>query len=90
MLAVISCVQLCPGFARPGAAQISLWDQIQGPSYNSNDTAPEKPQPEVLNDLRPDATPWRSDAMLNAVAAAMERYQQIVDSGGCPSSRKVA
>ena len=28
--------------------------------------------------------PWRSDVMLNAVAAAIERYQKIVESGGWP------
>ena len=38
-----------------------------------------------LHDLRPDATPWRSDVMLDAIAAAIERYEQIVASGGWPS-----
>ena len=41
-------------------------------------------KPEPLNDLRPDATPWRSDVMLDAMSAAIEQYQRIVDQGGWP------
>lgn len=41
--------------------------------------------PEVLADLRPDATPWRSDAMLNAMETAVARYHQIVAQGGWPA-----
>jgi murein L,D-transpeptidase YcbB/YkuD len=83
-LAVIFVVQVCPRFVSPGHAQISLWDQIQGPSYGGGaDDAPAR-KPEPLDDLRPDSTPWRSDAMLNAVSAAIEHYQQIVASGGWP------
>jgi len=82
---VVSFVQLLPQFATPGHAQISLWDQIQGPSYGRGASdAPPPTAPVALDDLRPDATPWRSDVMLNAVAAAIERYQKIVDSGGWP------
>lgn len=84
MLAVIYVVQICPRFVSPGHAQISIWDQLQGPSYGggSDDAPAHKPEP--LDDLRPDSTPWRSDVMLNAAAAAIEHYQQIVASGGWP------
>ncbi len=39
-------------------------------------------KPEPLNDLRPDSTPFRSDAMLDAMEAAIQRYQKIADAGG--------
>jgi murein L,D-transpeptidase YcbB/YkuD len=82
LLAIIFFVEVCPQFATPGHAQMnSIWDQLQGYG-GAEDAAPPKKEP--LNDLRPDATPWRSDAMLNAVAAAIERYQKIVASGGWP------
>ena len=72
----------------PASAQ--LWyEQIQGSgsadfSGRSRNDSPIERKPEVLNDLRPDSTPWRSDTMLNATAAAIERYEQIVQSGGWP------
>lgn len=84
VLALWVGLQFCPGVSLPGQAQISIWDQIQGPSYGGGpDDAPAR-KPEPLDDLRPDATPWRSDVMLDAVAAAMERYQKIIASGGWP------
>jgi L,D-transpeptidase YcbB len=39
---------------------------------------------EVLNDLRTDATPWRSDQMVDNISAAIQRYQDIVQRGGWP------
>jgi L,D-transpeptidase YcbB len=39
---------------------------------------------EILNDLRSDATPWRSDQMVDNIEAAIQRYQQIVQRGGWP------
>ncbi len=85
LLPVILAVQIFPQFVTPGHAQISIWDQLQGPSYGrgASDT-PVENKPDALDDLRPNSTPWRSDVMLNAVAAAMERYQKIVESGGWP------
>jgi hypothetical protein len=62
---------------------MTLWDQIQGSFSGGSEQAPVRKK-EPLDDLRPDATPWRSDAMLNAVGAAIDRYQKIVDSGGWP------
>ena len=40
---------------------------------------------EVLNDLRTDATPWRSDQMVDNIEAAIQRYQQIAQRGGWPA-----
>ena len=84
MAAAIFVIQLCPQFVSPGHAQISLWDQIQGPSYGRGADDAQAHKPEPLNDLRPNATPWRSDVMLNAVSAAIERYEKIVANGGWP------
>lgn len=70
-------------YASESQAQISIWDQLQGPSYSApTDPGPRKP--ESADDLRPDSTPWRSDVMLDATAAAIERYEKIVASGGWP------
>src|SRR4029453_5372144 len=44
----------------------------------------ERRKPEVLNDLRPDATPFRSEAMIGALENAIARYQDIVAAGGGP------
>ena len=41
-------------------------------------------QPNQLSDLRPDRTPWRSQAMIDALERAVERYQAIVSKGGWP------
>ncbi len=82
--AIVAFVQICPQFVAPSQAQMTLWDQIQGSlSGGSAEPAPERKK-EPLQDLRPDSTPWRSDAMINAMSAAIERYQSIVDSGGWP------
>lgn len=54
-----------------------------------NDTAssplPSERKPDPMDDLRPDATPWRSDAMIQAMELAIERYQKIVSAGGWPN-----
>ncbi|MGO4684042.1 L,D-transpeptidase family protein [Hyphomicrobium sp. 2TAF46] len=84
LVLLASILQILPQFATPGHAQISIWDQLQGPSYGRGATDAPPPKADTLDDLRPDATPWRSDVMVNAIAAAIERYQKIVDSGGWP------
>jgi murein L,D-transpeptidase YcbB/YkuD len=83
-IAIAALFQICPQFVTSSHAQVSIWDQIQGSlSGSSADPAPVRKK-EPLDDLRPDSTPWRSDAMLNAISAAIDRYQKIVDSGGWP------
>ena len=60
-----------PGFGRP--------DQ---PHRTANED--ERKRPEALDDLRPDATPLRSEVMIEALEAAIQRYQSIAASGGWP------
>jgi len=63
------------------------WESLPGfgkglPSYRTSSEEPRKP--EVLNDLRPDRTPFRSEAMIGALQGAIARYQDIVAAGGWP------
>lgn len=71
---------------RAAYAQSSAWDSMQ-PGRGIGDSTMSRPPPrksEALVDLRPDATPMRSDVMLDAMAAAIERYEKIVAAGGWP------
>src|SRR5262245_51920600 len=61
------------------------WEQI--PGFGRADRASnEEPRrkPEVIDDLRPDATPLRSEIMLEALEGAIQQYQSIVSAGGWP------
>lgn len=83
----VACLLILPVQA---GAQTNWWDQFQGfgsPNNSAKSTEDgDKPKriAEPLNDLRPGATPWRSDAMLDAIGGAIERYQRIADKGGWP------
>ncbi len=76
--------------SRAVAQDSANWWQggFQSPYYGDKDrrepSARER-QPENLNDLRPDATPWRSDEMLIAIERAIAKYERIVSRGGWPS-----
>ena len=69
------------------AAQTDWLKGVFGDSSTSQSTAPvrEAKAQAPLNDLRPDASPLRSDAMLGAINGAIERYTQIQASGGWPT-----
>jgi L,D-transpeptidase YcbB len=60
-----------PGFSNPGS-------QAQRASNE------ERRRPEPPNDLRPDATPFRSEVMVEALESAIQRYQVIASNGGWP------
>jgi L,D-transpeptidase YcbB len=67
-----------PGFGRP-----------ETQPRRTSDGDPRK-RDEAVDDLRPDATPMRSEVMIEAMEAAIERYQAIVAHGGwaaVPGSR---
>ena len=89
-LACLALMGFALTFAPPVRAQGNWWESIQGsgtPDFmgRRRDTAdrPER-KPEVLNDLRLDKTPWRSDVMLDAIGGAIERFEKIAASGGWP------
>jgi L,D-transpeptidase YcbB len=62
-----------PGFGRPGGDQ----------PRRASDEDPRR-RAEELDDLRTDATPLRSDVMIEALQEAIQRYQAIVANGGWP------
>jgi murein L,D-transpeptidase YcbB/YkuD len=68
--------------ANAQATEARWWESIFDSTPGSRSRRPSQPAPEVLNDLRPDATPWRSDLMLRQMDAAISRYQSIVSQGG--------
>lgn len=84
----ISAVAVCAlvvawGGGRTAAAESDFWGQITGfPA--SNDVRPREVKPDPLEDLRPNKTPYRSEAMLEAMDRAFARYQKIASSGGWP------
>src|SRR5262249_53963132 len=88
-LSVVLGAWLAAGpIAGAGAQEAQWWESIpgfgkQGSSYRT--TSEERRKPEVLNDLRPDATPFRSEAMIGALEGAIARYQDIVANGGWPA-----
>jgi murein L,D-transpeptidase YcbB/YkuD len=69
-----------PGFGRP-----------DGRPRRASDDDPRR-RSEAIDDLRPDATPFRSDIMIQALEGAIQRYQRIVANGGwrmIPGSRMI-
>jgi murein L,D-transpeptidase YcbB/YkuD len=69
-----------PGFGRP-----------DGRPRRASDDDPRR-RSEAIDDLRPDATPFRSDIMIQALEGAVQRYQRIVANGGwrmIPGSRMI-
>jgi L,D-transpeptidase YcbB len=71
-----------PALAQGGS---SWWDNLlNGQSQASASAATVRKQTEQLNDLRPDSTPWRSEAMLEAIEGAIRKFEQIAAKGGWP------
>ncbi len=77
----------------PVPAQSNWWESITGtgtPDYTGRREAEEQARKksrrirEPLEDLRPDPTPYRSDEMIAAMQAAIDRYQHLVSTGGWP------
>jgi murein L,D-transpeptidase YcbB/YkuD len=82
--------------APPANAQDLPWWERTFPGFGARQGTPrqaahedrqdrqDRRQPQALNDLRPDHTPMRSQEMIDALEAAIERYQAIVSNGGWP------
>ena len=73
-----------PGASRMALAQGWFESMPGGGNDRKVNSAPVERKAEQLNDIRPDSTPWRSDVMLDAMAAAVERYEKIAAGGGWP------
>ena len=73
--------------AAPALAQSTTsWaEQIFGQSQSAARSDEARKKPEPLNDLRPNTVPYRSEAMIEALEAAINRYQTIVERGGWPT-----
>jgi L,D-transpeptidase YcbB len=89
VLGRIALTVAAAGAAQPVLAQSPTgenWlEKIFGPSSPPAQSAAERrSKPEVLNDLRPDATPWRSEEMVEAIGKAINRFEQIAAKGGWP------
>lgn len=71
----------------PASAQDNWWEGITtfgSPDFSGRRATLER-QParkDVLNDLRPNKVPWRSDEMLIAMEKAVDTYHRIVNKGG--------
>ena len=75
--------------AAPAAAQ-EWWEKAFGvrpetPRRAVHDEESRPRQTQQLNDLRPGRVPLRSQEMIDALEAAIERYQAIVSRGGWPT-----
>ena len=79
--------------AAPVPAQSNWWESITGtgtPDYTGRRQEEERARKRLqrvrapLEDLRPDPTPYRSDEMIAAMEAAIDRYQHLVSIGGWP------
>ncbi len=77
----------------PVPAQSNWWESITGtgtPDYTGRRQKEERARKRSqrvrapLEDLRPDPTPYRSDEMIAAMEAAIDRYQHLVSIGGWP------
>ena len=83
--------------AAPVPAQSNWWESITGtgtPDYTGRRQEEERARKRLqrvrapLEDLRPDPTPYRSDEMIAAMEAAIDRYQHLVSIGGWPMVAK--
>lgn len=88
--AALFCVLAGVGFAltsQPAAAQDNWWEGITSfgsPDFSGRRATLERTpaRKDVLNDLRPNKVPFRSDEMLIAMEKAIDTYHRIASAGG--------
>jgi L,D-transpeptidase YcbB len=63
------------------------WDTLisGGTNVATQTASADIKKPEQLNDLRPESTPFRSDVMIEAMDAAIQKYERIAATGGWPN-----
>jgi L,D-transpeptidase YcbB len=85
LLRGLSSLALVAGAAPALAQSNTSWaEQIFG-NASARSAPDDRKKPEVLDDLRPNSVPYRSDAMVEALEAAINRYQALVEKGGWPT-----
>jgi L,D-transpeptidase YcbB len=68
------------------AAENDFWNGIPGFGGSMDKPARQtEVKPDTVNDLRPNSVPYRSEAMLEAIDTAYQRYQKIASAGGWPA-----
>lgn len=75
------------GVASPASAQSGNSDWLEALFGRAPQSAPaqnDRRKADVLNDLRPDSTPWRSEEMVEAIGGAIQQFEQIAAKGGWP------
>jgi L,D-transpeptidase YcbB len=76
------------GVSHTAMAQCSgnWFEQVLAGCANSapQNGADERKKPETLNDLRPETTPYRSEIMIEAIDAAIQKYERVAEKGGWP------
>jgi L,D-transpeptidase YcbB len=62
------------------------WDTLLsgGQKVTAQTASTDLKKPEQLNDLRPDSTPFRSEVMIEAMDAAIQKYERLAATGGWP------
>lgn len=72
--------------ATSGSAVAQTWaEQIFKQDVSTVRSNEDRKKPEPLNDLRPNSVPYRSEAMIEALEAAVVKYQNLVAKGGWPT-----
>lgn len=70
--------------ARPAAAQHRSWLESLSGFGERPPQSGQSPTKQVASGLRSGSMPWRSDEMLQAMDAAIERAERLVAGGACP------
>ena len=88
LTAVLGAAVMLGGTSSSANAKCNWFDSVFGQPCHAaaeRGPVPKTDQPQEQNDLRLDKVPLRSDAMLQAMDAAIGRYQEIVRKGGWAS-----